>query len=513
VTEVETYTLEGAGGQPDPATPWGAAPTGPVPIRKLAPFSSLSDRQERHELIRLLRETPAEMIAASGERDALNAFRRVVRTVPFYRRMIDEQGVDPAGIDSIEAFTTKVPILDKQNTFGSHVISELCVGGNLDGVRSVLTSSGFLSGVFSFGVNTTENLARSAKSIDTGLQYLFGVDEKSTLLINCLPMGVKVHTRAAVLAETSVREDMVFAVVKKFAEHFEQIIIVGEGSFIKKIVEDGAEVHGIDWSRLHVHLITGEEGIAENYRTYLGELVGVDDYESPDGKIIGSSMGVAELDLNIFHETRETIRVRRLAHRYPVVREALFGKDHSYCPMFFVYYPHRCLVEVLDRKGDAGELVISMLSEEMKIPLLRYRSGDLGRTIPYTQLVETMTRLQRPLEPDLKLPFVAVSGRGRALQTPAGNVFPEAVKEALYADRAVARAITGNFRLAPDKDFGRLHVQLRPGFAEPKAAGETLREGLHRYTGVVPAVSFHSFEAFPYNVGVDYERKFAYLGG
>jgi len=476
----------------------------------MKPFSPQADRLERQEFIRLLRETPPQAVVSLGEAETIKAFHRVARTVPFYERLLAQRGVDPANVDTIEGFRTHAPVLDKHCTFGQHPIAELCVGGNLDGVRSVLTSSGF-SGVFSFGVNTTENLARSAKSIDTGLEYLFNVDALSTLLINCLPMGVKVNTRAAVLAETSVREDMVFAVVRKFAAEFDQLIIVGEGSFIKKIIEDGRELHGIDWPRLRVHLITGEEGIAENYRTYIGGLLGIDDFDSPDSRIIGSSMGVAELDLNIFHETRETIRIRRLAHRNPELRRRLFGDEHTFCPMLFVYYPNRCYVEEVAAPGNASELVISMLSEEMKVPLLRYRSGDYGRVIPYHEMIETLSAAGHPITPDLRLPFIAVSGRGRALETPEGRLFPEAVKEALYRDRAVAEAITGNFRLRRDGERARLDIQLRSGRRMPAAGDAEVLEGLRPYSVVTLDVRFHVYERFPFNVGVDYERKFAYL--
>lgn len=480
----------------------------------LEPISPQEDRAQRQAFLELLRSTPAPDIEAMGEIETLRAFRRAAQTVPAYAGTLSAAGVDPASIGSIEAFRARVPRLDKYNTFAARPIAELCTGGSLHGIRSVLTSSGFLSGVFSFGVNTAENLARSAMSIDTGLQYLFGVDERSTLLINALPMGVKVNTRAAVLAETSVREDMVFAVVKEFGAEFEQVIIVGEGSFIKKIVEDGAEQHGIDWPRLRVHLITGEEGIAENYRTYLAQRLGIADLEAPDAQIVGSSMGVAELDLNIFHETRESIRIRRLAHRDPALRRALFGEDQRFCPMLFVYYPHRCYVEEFQAEaGGSSELVISMLSEEMKIPLLRYRSGDHGRVISWRDMVATLASHGVAIEPELHLPFVAVSGRGLALRTDAGPLYPEAVKEALYHDHDIARTVTGNFRLGPGEHGkgAHLHVQLRPGVGSPRGHADALATHVALYSGIEPRLTLYEHADFPFNMGVDYERKFAYL--
>jgi phenylacetate-CoA ligase len=474
-------------------------------------LSSLDERRERQEIIRALRHTPPERIEADGQLLALEAFQRVAQTVPAYAQALADAHVDPRSVDSIETFVAKAPLLDKHNTFGAHPISALCVDGNLEGLRSLLTSSGH-SGVFSFGVNTRENVLRSARSIDAVLQYLFNVDERRTLFINCLPMGVKVHTNATVLAETSVRDDMVYAVVKKFAAGFDQIVMVGEGSFIKKIVEDGAERHGIDWRKLTVHVITGEEGIAENYRTYLAELLGIDDIDNPADKFVGSSMGVAELDLNIFHETREAVRIRRLAHANPALRQSLFGNKVRFCPMFFVRYPHRCYVEAIDVGREHEELVISMLSPEMKLPLLRYRSGDFGRLFSYAQVVGTLAAHGVDVAPDLKLPFIAVYGRGHALAHNGGKIFPEAVKEALYVHHDIAASITGNMRLWHDNGEARLDVQLREQHKSAPAAEDRLMGAIGEYSDTLPdVIAFHPYAAFPYNMNVDWERKFAYL--
>src|SRR5450432_2999290 len=167
----------------------------------MKPFSTEAEKQDRRDMIALLRDTPPEQLAADGERATIEAFRRTVRSVPAYRKMVvDAMGGAPEGIGDLDAFRRHAPLLDKHNTFAAREVRELCVDGTIEGVRSILTSSGH-SGVFAFGVNTPENLARSAQSIDMGLQYIFGIDERSTLLINALPMGVKVHTRGTVLAE------------------------------------------------------------------------------------------------------------------------------------------------------------------------------------------------------------------------------------------------------------------------------------------------------------------------
>lgn len=482
----------------------------PVATTRLKSFSPEADKAERRATIAAMRNSTPDELFQAAPNGALAAFHRAVANVPAYRQIVaaHNDGTIPA-VATIEDFRRVAPLLDKRNTFGDFDISALCLDGSLEGVRSIMTSSGH-SGVFSFGVNTAENIQRSARSIDTGLQYLFGVDERTTLLINALPMGVKVSTRATVLAETSVRDDMVYALVKKFGPEFDQIVLVAEGSFAKKIIEDGSESHGIDWRRHRMHVVTGEEGIAENYRAYIERLLGIDDPARPDAALVISSMGVAELDLNIFHETRDTIAMRRAAHRDPVLREALFGAGSRTCPMFFIYYPHRTLIEELP-VSEGTELVISILSEEMKIPLLRYRSGDFGRVHRHDAVQRAAEAAGLPA-PDWKLPFVWVSGRGKLLRTAHGDLSPEAVKEAIYADATVAEAVTGNFRITTAGDGEpRVDLQLRRERSEPPAGTDRLGAALCSFSDVRPRIHFHRYAEFPWAMELDYERKFRYL--
>lgn len=445
-----------------------------------------------------------------SEEMALEAFNRAAGRVPAYGKRLREIALDPESVKTIDDFRRLVPILNKHNTFGAYDIDELCVGGDLSDVVSILTSSGH-SGVFSFGVNTAQNLQTSAHSIDLGLEHVFQVDEKRTLLINCLPMGVKVRTNTAVLAETSVRDDMALAAVRKFSPKFDQTIIVGEGSFLKKIVEDGRD-GGIDWKSLAVYIISGEEGIAENWRGYIAALLGTD----PDDlsrTIITSSMGVAELDLNIFHELPETIRIRRLAHKDERLRRELFGKEADVCPMFFIYYPHRTFVEVQDRE-ERGNLIISMLSPEMKIPLIRYDSGDIGRIYEREEVVAVLKRCgySEDLLPEWKLPMVAVFGREHHIVVAGLKVYPEAVKEAIYKDFGVANSVTGNFKLSvADDSVGFLDMQLKPGFQPDAELNKQFKDALASYVKAPLDARFYSYADFPYAMKVDYERKFSYV--
>lgn len=466
--------------------------------------------RQRQLVLGYIRRVRARALAARGERAVLEAFRRMALRVPAYQQILREHGVDHRDIKSIEEFQRHVPIVDKFSTFARFSLPEMCLDGNLDGIVSVLMSSGH-SGVFSFSVNTTKNLQTSARSVDLGLQYAFGIDLRRSILINALPMGVRVRTERAVLSETSVREDMVWATARYLSPHYDQTILVGEGSFIKKIVEEGP-AHGVDWTKTVVHVAVGEEGIAEGWRRYLQHLLRHDP-ERPECGTVISSMGVAELDMNIFHETRDTIAIRRLAYRDAALRVALFGDETKAMPMFFQYYPDRTFVEtVLTEQGSPG-LVVSMLSPELKIPLVRYNTKDHARVYSYDEVAGILKKSGYRAPPELRLPFVAVSGRGQGIRLGRWFVTPEEIKEGIYADFAVASATTGNFKIAlsEDRSAVEIHIQAKTGVAPTADLAEALERGIAQFTAAPVKALWYRTESFPWSMTVDYERKFDYL--
>ena len=82
-----------------------------------------------------------------------------------------------------------MPGAAKVNTFDRFTLPELTVGGRLQDVAEVLTSSGH-GGRFSFGLTAAEGCRRAPSFIDYALDRAFAVESRPTLAINCLPMGV-----------------------------------------------------------------------------------------------------------------------------------------------------------------------------------------------------------------------------------------------------------------------------------------------------------------------------------
>ena len=473
----------------------------------------IRDRLVRWQYARISRRlqtaSPGELVAA-GERKALQAFHRAARLVPAYRRILRQHGVDPQAITSIQAFKEKVPILDKETVFVENDLRDLCAGGSLDDVSLFYASSGH-SGVFSFGVETRDVAGRNALALEFALQRNFRVLDRKTLLINCLPMGVKIHTRTLPLAETSVRPDVIWALIRKLRDEFDQFLLAGEHLFLKKVVEEGTE-HGVPWKDLVVHAVTGAEYVAEGFRSYLASLLGID-LESPDSGMIGINFGLSELSLSIFSENFETLRIRRLAHRDVAFRRALYGRETTICPNIMQYYPQRTFIETVPGPDGRHELVVTMLDPASKLPLIRYNTRDVVETLSHARLAEILRDSgHESLLPAWPLPVGVVWGKLKPLVTQGGQrVYPEEVKEALYADLSVAAAVTGNFRLE-DADRGTvLLVQLREGREAVPDLRRRLAARLGDYVATDVQLELMPYRTFPYGFDHDFERKNRYV--
>ena len=472
------------------------------------------------EILAFLRSAEPEMLEMMGEAAVLESFRSAAAEVPAYRDLLKRSGVDPAEIADLAAFRARVPFTDKTNTFLAHPIHELCRGGSVKGIKSIVPSSGH-SGTFAFSVDTAEGAALAAKGADLALEHVLEISQRPALVLNCYPMGLQVPTSLAV-ANTGVSSDVALAIVRSMASYFEQLIIVGQPLFVKKLVEDGVD-QGIDWRRLRTTLVTGGEGFVESWRTYMSGLLGIAEADNPTTHFVASTMGAGELGLNLFHETPETIRIIRRAYRDPAFRRALLGEGVEHTPHFFVYYPMRSFVEAVPAEGwPGGELAVSHTALDLPLPLIRYRTGDLVRLIPYRGLEEILGRHAPELPmPGLKLPCAAVFGRRDALEIGGHRITVERLKEALFLDPQVACSVTGFFRVSREGDALRMEVQLREGLAPgsevprsevPKSEVEDRLAAALR-ASLPPGLSARSrlFRAREFPQSTTHERKHHYI--
>ena len=472
------------------------------------------EAQIRRWQIRALRKIDPRQLAALGTRRLARQARRIALRVPAYGRILRELGVAADQLRSAADVLERCPVLAKEDLFGRFPLHELCLDGQIAPLASVLTSSG-QGGRFAFGLSTLAQSRALTQAVDLGLEYAFQTDSRRTLLINALPMGVRFSSRSVTVAETSVREDMVTALVREVAPYYEQTILVLDPLFCKRLL-DHARDSGLDWSGRRIHAILGEETFGERFRDYVARQLGQD----PEGwtrGFIGSSMGVGELGLNLFFETRETVRLRQLAQSRPELMTAAIGPWPGCAPpMLFVYDPRRIYVEVV---ADAaapgfGALVVSTLDPGLMLPLLRYRTGDRARLIDRHALQQGLAAGGIAAAELPPLPMIAVSGRERD-QLKDGRTLLD-LKEALYACPDVADHLSGAFRIEQADSGALLHAQARRGSTRDRselaarlAAQLPPREGAGRGEDQAQVWEYASF---PFGQGLDYERKLDYLG-
>jgi len=456
----------------------------------------------------LARSNPAALLR-KGEKRSLRAFKRAAVSVSAYRQILHEHDVNHQDVHSIADFYQRCPILSKANTFSRFSLEELCVPATLNQLSGVLTSSGHGGARFAYGLSTRKQVKRAADDIDLGLEYAFQIDEKKTLLINCLPMGVRFSSNTVTVAETSVREDMAVALATEIGRFYEQIIFVGDPLFFK-LLTDYARAQEVDWQSHRIHLIVGEETFGENYRNYLAEHFNLN-VDDPFSGLIGSSMGVGELGLNLFYETPQTIRLRRLAHTRPDFFEALFGLTPKAAPLpvIFVYNPLRSHVEILDANEDGyGQLTITMTDSQAPLPLIRYQTGDCARLLSQAHIDNACRQTGIEFKERLNLPVIALKGRNKD-ELPDGTHIGQ-YKDALYAHHDIAIKLTGAFRVEYENNSPLVHIQLRRGY--DIGNGEIQQRLAAAFPGSISPekLTFWIYEQFPYGMTIDYERKFTY---
>lgn len=465
----------------------------------------------RRLILRQGRKLSVEKMQARGAAAALRSVAQAARTSAAYRRLLAEAGLPETGVLP-GSDLARAPVLTKDNTFGRFALRELCAPLEPRRIADVLTSSGRGGRVFGLRLTGRRELERSAFDVDLGLQDAFGIDERPTLLVNCLPMGVTFRSGTVTVANVSVREDMACAVLQQLGPLYAQTVVCTDPLFVRRLLDQAREV-GLDWAALNTSFVVGEEVLVEAQRDHIARAAGIalDDGEAGRGggagRTVASSFGVGELGLNLLFESRATIALRRAMRRDAAVAQRLAGRAFApgrAVPSVFACNPMRCHVEVVNADADGfGELCFTLNDRHALLPLPRYATGDVGRLVDRASVLAVCRSLG--LEPPW-LPLVLVAGRA----ADAGALSVEDVKECVYVELAVADRLTGAFRMhaAVDGAAPRLVLQLA-GPADP-AFERVARDRLSAGPLTGWQVDFVAADAAPWRPALDYERKFSY---
>ncbi len=176
---------------------------------------------------------------------------------------------------------------------------------------------------------------------------------------------------------------MATALVKAFGHRYDQLLLVGDPLFLKRLM-DYAREQRLDWSRYRVNVVIGEETFGEHFRGYLARCLGLVPGDAARGYIM-SSFGVGELGLHLLYEHQATIALRRAVFGQPAFARDLFGiegEGATALPMIFTFSSERTFIEVLEPDADGfGRMTTSMLDPTLALPLLRYQTGDIVRVL------------------------------------------------------------------------------------------------------------------------------------
>ncbi len=440
----------------------------------------------------------------------IKVFRHAIRNVPGYRCFLEQRGIGAGTITCFDEFHEQVPILDKQTWFGRR-FAEIAAKDRLSDVAAFFSSSG-QTGFFSLGTETHAEQRTAALFLEFALQKMFSALERRTLLVNCLPMGVRAHTRTIPVAETSVREDVVLALLNKVKEEFDQVILLGEHLFLKHVVEEGlSQREHVEWKKLRIHVVTGAEFVAENFRTYLASLLGID-VGDPSGGSVNINFGLSEISPSIAHENWHTIQIRRLAYEHSEFRKALMGTGCGFCPTVMQYNPTQFYLETDTRNAERPELLVTVLDTLRCIPIIRYNTGDHARTLTHSEVSGVLRDFGREdLIPPIRLPCLLLWGKCRPFKQGFATVYPEQVKEAIYVDGSVAAALTGNFHIGGGHAAPCIKFQLKEGLSLSDDLIDSLKSQCRDRTGVDLEVRVFPHREFPYGIRHDFERKNRYL--
>lgn len=436
----------------------------------------------------------------SPQQAALAAFKDAASRSPGYHAWLAERGIDPATVTAID----DVPYLVKQDVFAGDV-NEWLVGGRVSEAAELLTSSG-RGGMFSVGVSSRAEHQVLEATTDEALRAFGASEESSTLLLNCLPMGIAVPTTLATVATPSVHLEMAQEIYERLGPDFDRIIVLAEPIFLKEFAERLYASHGEPWSAAATNYIVGGEWVSESWRAYVGGLLGMGgpmDFFAP-GILI--SMGAAELGLNLLFETPQLRALRSILdstdHGAGLVREGL-----GFTPTLFGYDPERLFIEERQHENGSTTLAFTALGRRL-LPLVRYDLGDMAELVPAERVNAAFATAGLPITVDG--PIVAFWGRqADSIEIAGRTIRPERIKQRIFALAAEAAVLTGRFFL--DTNVGpTLHLQLRSRtVATPNLEADWVRF-LHGLTGTACAVAIHDHDRYPFHAAGDFQHKPVY---
>ena len=342
-------------------------------------------------IISFLSKTPPSLIEKIAQKKLLEGFRYLSKKLPPYKKFLQEQGINPRAIKSIEDFK-KLPLTSKKNYVLKYDLKERIIDQRFKDIFSIERSSGY-SGVPIYWPRLPEEDEVTRRHFEFGLVYHTELKKYKTLFIVCFAMGTwpsgekvsrlireigrkKRYPLAVINPGPNIEETL--EIIQKIGPYYEHIIIAGYPPFLKNLIEEGVSKK-IDFSKYKISLVSGGEDNTEEWRDHLASILDVK-IDKPGIPKIYSNYGVVDVGLGTALEFPLTLLIRRLARKDKNLCKKLFGREHI--PMLFQYNP---LLHYLEEVN--GEVVVTCYNST---PVIRYQIKDRGGVIPFQKMIQLL---------------------------------------------------------------------------------------------------------------------------
>jgi phenylacetate-CoA ligase len=192
--------------------------------------------------------TPLDAILArqtkeAPEQAALALFHTVARSVPAYRSFLNEQGIDPASVQTIEDFK-RLPQITKKNYQSRYSLADLCRDGELASCDFIAVSSGS-TGQPTFWPRFLSDELSIARRFEQIFYDSFQADARRTLAVVCFTLGTWVGGMftasccrylsskgypITVITPGNNKEE-IYRVVTQLGASFEQVVLLATHRF------------------------------------------------------------------------------------------------------------------------------------------------------------------------------------------------------------------------------------------------------------------------------------------
>lgn len=294
-----------------------------------------------------------EAIYATSKDNLVNMLQNAIknRTLPSVQLNAATQFIDSKDY-SYASFARKIPITDKKEIFSDKELLRQALRTINQSVTIIPSAGSSGSQTTAFRM-TTASASNEQTKVTQKIFENLRLDPKRTLLIKAYPAHMPTPPRINVL-ELGVRPELLPGLLDHFYEEYESIAIVALPQFVTYCIQHGYI------QRKHapkLYFLLGGANFPPAYPVFLSTKLGYEPKEV--NRKVFSMLGVAEVGLGIGVFT-EDLHLIRKKYSNPLAMPFYLNQDQF-------------LVEFVDRK-----LVITPLSVERTIPLLRYWSGDYG---------------------------------------------------------------------------------------------------------------------------------------